>query len=58
MSKAEHLFDPVQHQIAIEEFVHGLFLRDRITAGGDCSDGHIATAIEGERQHRFRRWDA
>jgi hypothetical protein len=36
--KPEHLFDPVQHQIAIEESEHGLFLRDRITAGDDCSD--------------------
>jgi hypothetical protein len=48
----------VQHQIAIEEFEHSLLLRDRITAGDDCRDGHIATAIEGEGQHRFRRWGA
>ena len=53
--KPEHRFDPFQHQIAVEEFEHGLFLRDRITAGDDGGDDHIATVVEGDRQHRFRR---
>jgi hypothetical protein len=46
----------VRHQVAVKEFEHGLFLRDRITVGDNCSDSYIATAIEGDRQHRFRRW--
>src|SRR5215471_12924371 len=54
----EYRFSPAQYQIAIEEFEHGLFLRDRLIAGDDGGDDHIATVIEGERQHRFRRWDA
>ena len=33
-----------------------LFLRDRLIAGDDSGDDHIATVVEGERQHRFRRW--
>ena len=32
-----------------------LFLRDRLIAS---DDDHIATVVEGERQHRFRRWRA
>src|SRR5215510_61373 len=57
-SKPEHHFGPVQHQIAVEEFEHGLLLRDRIIAGDDGGDDHVATVVEGERQHRFRRWRA
>src|SRR3982074_3250005 len=56
--ESERGFGPVQHQIAVEEFEHGLFLRDRLIAGDDSGDDHIATVVEGERQHRFRRWGA
>src|SRR5438034_1422806 len=56
--KSEHRFSPAPHQIAVEEFEHGLFLRDRLIAGDDSGDDHIATVVEGERQHRFRRWSA
>ena len=38
-------------QIAVDEFEHGLFLRDRLIAGDGSGDDHIATIVEGE-QHR------
>jgi hypothetical protein len=56
--KPEHLFDPLHHQILVEEFEHGLFLGGWIAVSDDRSDGYIATAIEGDRQHRFRGWAA
>jgi hypothetical protein len=48
----------VPHQIAVEEFEHGLFLRDRLIAGNDSGDDEIAgvvKGVEGERQQRFCR---
>ena len=46
--KPEYLFNPVPHQIAVEEFEHGLLLADRIAPGDDSGDDHIATAVVGE----------
>src|SRR5258708_16689184 len=56
--KPEHHFSPVPYQVAVAEFEHGRFLRYRLTAGDHGGDDHIAAAVEGERQHRFRRWGA
>src|SRR6266849_2649011 len=56
--KPEYHFSPAPHQVAVEEFEHGLFLCDWLIAGDDSGDDHIATVVEGERQHRFRRWGA
>jgi len=38
------------NQIAVEEFEHGLFLRDRLITGDGSGDDHIATIVEGEQQ--------
>src|SRR5262245_7906719 len=43
----EHHFRPVPHQIAVEEFEHGLLLRERRIAGDSSGDDHIATVVEG-----------
>src|ERR1700722_6760769 len=56
--KPKPLFDPVHHQIPVEEFEYGLFLDGGVTVGDYRGDGHVATAIEGYRQHGFRRWAA
>jgi hypothetical protein len=56
--QAEYRLNPLPHQIAVKEFEHGLFVRDRLVAGDDSGDDHIAAAVEGKRQHRFRRWGA
>src|SRR5690349_22943451 len=56
--KPEHHFGPVQDHIAVEELEHRLLLRNRVMAGDDRGDDHIATLVEGERQHRFRQWRA
>ena len=37
-------------QIAVDEFEHGLFLRDRLITGDGSGDDHIATIVEGEQQ--------
>ena len=46
--KPEYLFNPVPHQIAVEEFEHSLLRSDRITPGDDSGDDHIATAVVSE----------
>jgi hypothetical protein len=53
--KPEYCFSPLSHHIAAEEFEHGLFSSDCLVVGEDSSDDHIATVVEGKRQHRFRR---
>jgi hypothetical protein len=35
------------NQIAVEEFEHGLFLRDRLVTGDGSGDDHITTIVEG-----------
>jgi hypothetical protein len=49
----EQLLSIVPHQSAVEEFEHGLFLRDRLIPGDNSGDDEIAGVVErveGERQ--------
>ena len=43
--KPEHRFNPLQHQIAVQEFEHGLLLRDRIGAAAPKTRLYLSPAL-------------
>jgi hypothetical protein len=47
--KPEDPFGPLPHHVAVEEIEHGLLSRNRLIAGDDGGDDHVALVVESDR---------